>query len=148
MNLVEAIEQKKALEDIIQEQIDSLQSYLDDKIILSEILTEIDHYIDQFFILERLIQKGYESTMISSSESISDVISYIDSITKKIDVLKHVILQSNKSLIKNRQNTDVDINTVLSSIKQYEELKNILIKKVKDACFSTCINTQDLKFLG
>ena len=148
MNLIEALERKKALEETIQDRLESILEHLDRQVILSGILTDIDSLIDQFYTLERLIQKSYESTMVSSTESISDIITYADGLSKKVDALKFLITAALKKEIEDGTRPSIDIDTVLASIKQYEELKSILIKKVKDVCFNTSLSVPAKLSLG
>ncbi|MCK5020534.1 MAG: hypothetical protein KAS32_26180 [Candidatus Peribacteraceae bacterium] len=140
MNLLEALEKKKAIEEVIQDKTNSIEQYLQDQIMLSEVLTDIDSLIDQFYELERLIQKNYESVMVSQTESISDVISYADALSEKINVLKHLLLQAYKNQITINIKSDVDTKIVITSIKQYEDLRSVLIKKIKDVCFNTSLS--------
>ena len=135
MLLVEALERKKALDDLISKNMGEIVNFLGDQKKLSEILTNIDSLIDQFYNLERFIQKSYESTMLSTTESISDIISYTDGITKKIDVLKLLILEINKKEITTSSTIEIDLIPILSSIRQYEELRQVLVKKVRDLCY-------------
>jgi hypothetical protein len=134
MNLLEALEKKRALESVINDKIDTLKSNLYDRDTLSEILTEIESFVDQYFTIERTIEKEYNSTLLTPSETISDVISYVDGINRKIEVLRFLLLSANKEEIETGKKTDVDIKIILASIERYKELENILVKKIRNAC--------------
>jgi len=137
MNLLQALEKKRALEEVIEEKTTALLQHLDDSKILSTLLNELDALIETYYRVEREIENKYHSTKVSNTESISDVISYVDSIDKKIEVLKFLLLQSHKQEIETGNQTDVSHSTVMSSIKQYEELRHALVKKIKEVCTTT-----------
>jgi len=140
MNLVEALEKKKAIWIVIEDRLDTLSDNIYDQEELSSILIEIDSLVDQFYSLERLIQKNYESTKVSSTESIADVLSYLDGLAKKIDVLKHLLLELHKNKINTGVTSDIDVDSLLQSIRQYESMQSALLKKVKDVCFCSSLD--------
>ena len=137
MNLLEALEKKKALESALGDRIDSLDEFLDDSESMSKVMTKIDSLVDTVFNLGRKIERQYNKVLISKTESISDVISYIDGLTKKINVLRYLLLTANKREIDTGEKTSVSAQTLLTSIQHYEALKNSLVSKVKDVCFNT-----------
>lgn len=139
MNLLEALEAKRALESIVVDITETLSSKLHDKNEVSSSLSEIDKYIEKLFYFERVVEKKYSNTMITDTESIADVISYIDCFSRKIDVLRSLLLLANREKILSDTAVDLDINTLIATIHQYEDIKNTMIKKVKTACASITI---------
>ena len=137
MNLLEALERKKALESSLEDRIDTLKIFLSDEENLSHTMGDIDLLIDDIFKLDRQIEIKYNNTLVSKTESISDVISYIDGLTKKVNVLRYLLLTANKYEIETGEKTKVSAQTLLASIKHYEALKNSLVSKVRDVCFDT-----------
>lgn len=83
MNLLEALEKKKALESALEDRLELLSTCLDDQEEISRLMTAIDTLVDEIFGLGRKVDRKYETTFISQTETISDVISYIDGLTKK-----------------------------------------------------------------
>lgn len=137
MNLLEALEKRKALESALDDRLESLSDNLGDTESVSKLMTDIDGLIDETFSLGRRVDRQYNNTLISKTESISDVISYIDGLTKKINVLRYLLLTANKHEIETGEKTGVSAHTLLTSIQHYETLKNSLVKKVRDVCFDT-----------
>jgi hypothetical protein len=144
MNLIEALERKKAINEIISDKTEYITECLNDAEVLSKNLCELDSLVDKFYSLERLVQKRYEETKISDTESISDVISYVDALSKKINILEFLLLTSNKNFIIFGLENEVDTDTVLFTIEQYKELRNKLVKKIKDVCFKTSLSASDI----
>lgn len=137
MNLLEALEKKKALESILEDKLESLLNHLNDIEELTDILTNIDSTVDNIFSLGRKVDILYNSTLISKTESISDVISYVDGLTKKINVLRYLLLAANKYEIETSEKTSVSAVTLLNTIQHYESLKNSLVTEIRTVCLKT-----------
>lgn len=142
MNILEALERKNALGDLIEEKKESLKYLLYDADKLSESLNEIGSLTDEWFYLERSIERAYSTTMVSPTETISDAISYVDSLDKKINVFKYLLRLSNRTEVERRDATEVDANSVLNTIDEYEQAKNKLVKSIRDLCSITKIKDQ------
>lgn len=137
MNLLEALEKKKALESALEDRLELLSTCLDDQEEISRLMTAIDTLVDEIFGLGRKVDRKYETTFISQTETISDVISYIDGLTKKINILRYLLITANKHEIDTGEKTSVSANTLLTSIQHYEAMKNSLVSKVKSVCLDT-----------
>lgn len=142
MNILEALERKNALGDLIEEKKESLKYLLYDADKLSELLDEIGSLTDEWFYLERSIERAYNTTMVSSTETISDAISYADSLDKKISVFKYLLRLSNRAEVERKDTTEVDAGSVLNTIDEYEQAKNKLVKSIRDLCSITEIKDQ------
>jgi len=137
MNLLEALEKKKALESILEDKLESLSNHLNDIEEMTLILTSIDSTIDNVFSLGRKVDILYNNTLVSKTESISDVISYVDGLTKKINVLRYLLLAANKYEIETSEKTSVSAVTLLNTIQHYESLKNSLVTEIRTVCLKT-----------
>ena len=137
LNLLGALEKKNTLESIIQERIGELSLHIDDRTNLSVALAEIDSLVDSYFSLERQIQKKYEITMVSTTETIADVVSYAESLSLKAKALKALLLSIHKFEIEQKGESCIDKDHILLSIEKHEDLRNNLIKKIRDVCFKT-----------
>jgi len=137
MNLLEALEKKKALESILEDKLESLSNHLNDVEEMTLILTSIDSTIDNVFSLGRKVDILYNNTLVSKTESISDVISYVDGLTKKINVLRYLLLAANKYEIETSEKTSVSAVTLLNTIQHYESLKNSLVTEIRTVCLKT-----------
>jgi len=145
MNLLEALEKKRALESILNDLIEDMDSKFCDLESLSATLSEIDNYVDDIFGMERNINFCYQNTKVSKTESISDAFSHIDGLTKKIEVLKYLLLRINKKEILTGTSVGLDQKSVLSSIRYYEDLKNKLVDRVKEVCENTPFIIEELE---
>ena len=136
MNLLEAIEKKNAMKNILEDSISYICDYTDIEK-LSYNLTEIDKLVDDIFLFERKINYLYQDVMITLNDSIYDTLVHIDALDKKIEILNTLLIEDNKREIKSGVESKLNRKAVLSSIGRYKTLKNNLEQKVREVCYNT-----------
>lgn len=142
MNVLKALEKKKAIRAIINNKLNNIVSNIESTETLSNNLEDISSYIDTFFKLERDIDTAYNSVFISNTETIADVISYADCITKKIEILREILHAILIKETETKVDLKADADLILMSIHSFENLKNKLIDKIKDVCNCTPISNE------
>lgn len=136
MNLISALEKNKALLSLIDDKVLSIKNSLYDIEKLSDILTEIDGFIDEYYKTERSIDKYYNEIKISQTETISDALSHVDCLEYKIKVLQQLLLETNKTEIKYGEKTEIESDPIISTINYYKSLKNNLLDNIREVCFN------------
>jgi hypothetical protein len=144
MKILQALERKRAYEELLEEALSFVGSNISNSTDLSSSLEKIDKYIEEIFYLDRKITNKYYETVVAqtkdSSENITDALSYIDCLDKKIAVMKYFLLCLNKEEIQNNKTSVLDVNAILSTVSQYEDLKNTLSRKIRSICLETDVD--------
>lgn len=137
MNLLEALEKKRALTTVIDDLEDSFSININNLEKLTEILTDVDKFVDELFHMERLITRHYQETMVTSEESVADALTHVDALNRKIEALKYLLLEVTREEILTGNKSTLSKRVILTSIIHYETIKDNLVTKVKEICYNT-----------
>lgn len=140
MNILEALSKKKALKSIIEEKTQSLSLNMSHEDVMYKILTEIDSYIEELFVLDRVIEKSYENNLVSKTESLADLVGYIECLDLKIETLEFLLKEGFTFNIKHKTSI-VDTSRILNTLTKYESMKSALVAKVRDICNSITVDS-------
>ena len=134
MNLLDLISIKKEHENELNALTSNLDLHFSNENDLYEILNRIEETLDLLLMLERVITKKYNSVYVSKTESIADIYSYIDGLSRKIDILSVLLINAKKEESVNKLKFAIDYKNILQTIKSYKTLRSSLIKKIRDTC--------------
>jgi len=132
MNLIKILEKRKALLSLIDDKVLSLKEEINDLDNLSYTLDSIDKNVNDLYSINRDIDKCYHEIMVSDTENISDIFSHADCLEHKTEILKSLLLIIYKYEIESGKEINFSIDSILSTIEYYEDLKNKLLEKIKN----------------
>lgn len=137
MNLLELVNVRKVYTTLLVDLIDELDVHFLNIENLSAALNRIEKTIDTLMLVEREINRNYNSVYISETETIADVYSYVEGLDRKIDVLSNLMIDTQKKEIVSKIDIDLDYDNILKSIGRYENLKKSLLEQIQKVCLET-----------
>lgn len=137
MNLLELVNVREVYTTLLVDLIDELDVHFLNIENLSAALNRVEKTIDTLMLVEREINRNYNSVYISETETIADVYSYVEGLDRKIDVLSNLMIDIQKKEIVSKIDIDLDYDNILKSIGRYENLKKSLLEQIQKVCLET-----------
>lgn len=144
MNLADLRKIKKTYNLTLSKLVSGLYGCLDNPNLLYKQLNDIEEVIDSIHMVDRVLNKFYVSVQVSETESVYDLISYVEGLSKKIKVLSELIPSSCERSTLTEYCPSLDFRSILKSIDKYNDLKGILLDKINSVCKDTLVEDIDI----